>query len=115
MAARLQSCLRGYDSIGRYGDEEFLILMPGCDPVHNSGRLKDLLMSIHGRPFVVSEQGLALTCSFGVTAERPEQTANSEEDLLNSADQALYEAKRRGRNRVVRRETTGTLVAHFGI
>jgi diguanylate cyclase (GGDEF)-like protein len=100
VAERLTSCLRGYDSIGRYGGEEFLILMPGCDFENNPGRLDDLLKSIQERPFVDGEREFRSTCSFGATVLRPGQILSSAEESLIAADRALYEAKERGRNRV---------------
>ncbi|MGD0736062.1 MAG: two-component regulator propeller domain-containing protein [Terracidiphilus sp.] len=100
VARCLHSSLRVYDSIGRYGGEEFLILMPGCDPVKNLNRLHELLESVGSRKFSNSQVQFQITCSFGVSVYRPGQAVPSAEDLLNGADQALYSAKHLGRNRV---------------
>ncbi len=97
-AQRLQVCLRRYDFIGRYGGEEFLILMPGCDPALNAGRFEELLGCIHARPFTGCGEEFHVSCSLGVTVLRPESGAPSPEELLQSADEALYRAKMAGRN-----------------
>ena len=97
-AQRLQGCLRRYDFIGRYGGEEFLILMPGCDPASNAGRFEDMLACTHGRPFVGCGPEIQITCSLGVTVLRPGGQVPSSEELLQSADEALYRAKEAGRN-----------------
>jgi len=97
-AQRLQGCLRRYDFIGRYGGEEFLILMPGCDPASNAGRFEAMLACTHGRPFPGCGPDVQITCSLGVTVLRPGGQAPSSEELLQSADEALYRAKQAGRN-----------------
>ena len=98
-ATRLVDCLRGYDVIGRYGGEEFLILMPGWDPTSNPARALDLLSSFNSQPFQDSEADLHVTCSFGVAVFRPSGGQCTIEDLISSADRALYRAKTSGRNR----------------
>ena len=94
----MQGCLRDYDFIGRYGGEEFLILMPGCDPVENTARLEGLVASIHEHAFANAGKNIRISCSFGVTAFRPDRAVTSLEELLVAADKALYEAKAAGRN-----------------
>lgn len=97
-AQRLQACLRRYDFIGRYGGEEFLILMPGCDPALNAKRFDNLLACTHGHAFTEFGTEFHITCSLGVTVLRPGGHAPSSEELLQSADEALYRAKEAGRN-----------------
>lgn len=103
----LQGCLRSYDSMGRYGGEEFLILMDGCDPAQNPSRFRELLASVGRRKFSAGDVEFQLTCSFGVTAFWPGQTIASAKDLLAAADRALYEAKRLGRNRIEYMDCSG--------
>jgi len=97
-AQRLAFCLREYDSIGRYSGEEFLILMPGYDPAEGSGRLDDLVVSIHGHRFHDGDRVVQTSCSIGATVFRPQGRGASIEELLTAADAALYRAKAAGRN-----------------
>lgn len=105
-ATRLAACLRGYDVIGRYGGEEFLILMPGWDPSDKPARTLDLLASIGSKPFPHSGINLHITCSFGVAVFRPGCDECTLEDLIATADRALYRAKTSGRNRTQIAEMT---------
>jgi diguanylate cyclase (GGDEF)-like protein len=98
-ARRLEVCLRAYDFIGRYGGEEFLILMPGCDPAISLTRIEHLVASISGSPMQVEHGEMHMTCSFGVTVFRPDGNTPSVEELIACADAALYAAKNGGRNR----------------
>jgi diguanylate cyclase (GGDEF)-like protein len=97
-AQRLSYCLREYDTIGRYGGEEFLILMPGYDPAESSSRLDDLVASIREHRFLDGERVVQTSCSFGATVFRPEGRGASIEELLAAADAALYRARAAGRN-----------------
>lgn len=97
-AQRLAFCLREYDSIGRYSGEEFLILMPGYDPAEASGRLDDLVASVHGHRFHDGDRVVQTSCSIGATVFRPAGRGASIEELLTAADAALYRAKAAGRN-----------------
>jgi diguanylate cyclase (GGDEF)-like protein len=97
-ADRFRSTMRGYDIVGRYGGEEFLILFPGWDPAPVTGRVDDLLESIRSRPFEIGENRIRLTCSIGVATFRPEVDSPSIREVLSRADTALYVAKNSGRN-----------------
>ena len=92
--------VRAYDAIGRYGGEEFLMVLPGCkedDAAHKADRLR---ASLAARPIVVSGIDLAVTASFGSTSWLSTAHA-SIEAIIGVADEALYQAKRQGRNRVI--------------
>lgn len=99
-AARFLAAVRGYDVVGRYGGEEFLILFPGWDFHRAPGRVEELLNAIRVPPFRVEreEAELHLTCSAGVAVYRPEADAPSMREILSRADTALYVAKNSGRN-----------------
>jgi len=99
-AHRLVGLMRGYDAVGRYGGEEFLIVLPGYDAAKNPGRAQDLVDVLAARPFDSNGTEISVTCSFGVTVARPWLDGSTTDDLVRRADKALYEAKRNGRNRV---------------
>jgi len=97
---RLQSAVRTYDSIGRYGGEEFLVVVPGADEASALQQAERLRASISKAPIEVDQSSaIPLTISLGVTAPAEPEASNLE-SLLRAADLALYEAKRKGRNRV---------------
>jgi two-component system, cell cycle response regulator len=98
-ARRLATPMRPYDAIGRYGGEEFLIVLPGCGL--NSALLvaERVRGSVGGRPITTPAGNVAMTVSLGVSAveKAPPRLAD---ELIQAADEALYRAKRAGRNRV---------------
>jgi two-component system cell cycle response regulator len=97
-ARRMQSGMRQYDSIGRYGGEEFLILLPGCDEPASLNQAERLRKQLGQTEMALNETSLRVTASFGVTTARGGQDCNPE-SLIRRADQALYLAKKLGRNR----------------
>ena len=94
-AGRLFEVMRPYDFAGRYGGEEFLVVLPGCSPHNGVQRAEDFRRSIAERPVPTAIGPLAITCSLGVAAY---DNAMPPEDLIHRADAALYRAKRLGRN-----------------
>jgi diguanylate cyclase (GGDEF)-like protein len=92
--------MRGYDAAGRYGGEEFLVLLPGLDAAKNPDRAQELVDAIALQPIDHNGTGITVTCSFGVTVFRPWLGRTTIGELIARADNALYQAKRRGRNRV---------------
>ncbi len=101
VARRLESAVRSYDFVGRYGGEEFLIILPDCasqDLVESAERLR---VQVSRRVVRVDDLSLSITLSFGAAALPFSRTgAPSYETLLQAADAALYQAKANGRNRV---------------
>lgn len=98
-ASRMSAGIRCYDSIGRYGGEEFLVVLPGCDEAGGQAQAERLRKCVASVPVEVRDMVIPVTCSMGVswtTAPDVSQT----DLLVRCADAALYTAKRTGRNRV---------------
>lgn len=98
-ARRMQSGLRRYDSIGRYGGEEFLIVLPGCEGAGAAAQAERLRAGFDSRDFHFAGKALRVTCSLGVAWTEMADVALTEA-LIRCADEALYLAKHRGRNRL---------------
>ena len=98
-ANRLRSCVRTYDSIGRYGGEEFLVVLPSCDSASAVGRADQLRIAMAKKPMDTPEGLINVTLSLGVTTGGGPQPPDIS-SLLRAADGALYEAKKAGRNQV---------------
>lgn len=99
VSKRMHGNIRVYDGIGRYGGEEFLVVFPGCEFKIAMRRGEDLRRLISEKPIVALGHKVTVTGSFGVAVAEPGSDMNVEA-LLQRADQSLYEAKRKGRNRV---------------
>src|SRR5258708_9562028 len=94
---RISSALRVYDVVGRYGGEEFLIIAPGCDLDLAQMLAERIRIAVSETPVDVGDETASITLSLGVTLG----TAESDPEFLVAlADTAMYQAKRRGRNRV---------------
>lgn len=98
-AWRLRNSIRSYDSIGRYGGEEFLILLPGCDDHSTYLQAERLRTNLAQETIPVGDANLIVTGSFGCTSAVPGRQTTAEA-LIRRSDEALYLAKRLGRNRV---------------
>jgi diguanylate cyclase (GGDEF)-like protein len=99
LARRLRAMLRQRDSLGRYGGEELLVVMPGLAREDRGSLMDALRAAICATPFMVGEAQLRVTVSIGVAWM--EDLPDAPEELIRRADAALYEAKDAGRNRVV--------------
>jgi len=103
LASRLQRITRAYDVVGRYGGEEFLLLLPhlNTDRTEDRRRIEAFHRAISDQPMSIGEgRDIVVTCSFGVASLTPGQPVTGEA-LIAQADAALYQAKDAGRNRIV--------------
>lgn len=100
-ASAVGSAIRVYDHAGRYGGEEFLLVLAPVPQEAVEHRLNRLHAAISNLRISAGETGFTLNCSIGATAFDPAGTQGSIEALLSVADHALYEAKAAGRNRVI--------------
>ncbi len=99
VAGRLASSVRAYDSVGRYGGEEFIIILPGSETEEAARTAERLRADFDERLVATGEEALHVTLSFGVmgTDLNGSRTVDS---VVRAADEALYRAKNLGRNRV---------------
>jgi diguanylate cyclase (GGDEF)-like protein len=98
-AKRMLSSVRPYDAIGRYGGEEFLIVVPGCNEQGVLSAADRIRLSICEKPMTTPDAIISVTISLGAAATDPAQKIDMK-SLIRIADAALYTAKGRGRNRV---------------
>ena len=99
VARRMRNCLRSYDAIGRYGGEEFLVVLPNSDDSQAIQLAERIQVSISSEPFRSHHVDLTVTVSQGVTTWR-EPDSIPIERLIHAVDQALYQVKNSGRNGV---------------
>ncbi len=102
LAQLVSESSRSDDVIGRYGGEEFMILLQDIDPDNARVAVERVLSSIHDHRFLQSEGGYRITASGGLAAATEFETVTLNADsLIGRADQRLYRAKKAGRNRLV--------------
>jgi two-component system, cell cycle response regulator len=96
-AKRLLASVRSYDFVGRYGGEEFLVVLNNCDPAFAMARAEEIRNTIAQHPVETSSGPVTVTMSLGLLLSH-EWGSRSVEELLHEADKALYSAKAAGRN-----------------
>jgi diguanylate cyclase (GGDEF)-like protein len=97
VASAIAAAVRPYDSVGRYGGEEFLIIAPGCDDDETWHLAERVRTSVANCTIVLAGDRVAVSLSVGIASG----TGPAQSDpLLRTADLAMYQAKSAGRNRV---------------
>lgn len=99
VASRMRASVRRYDAVGRYGGEEFLIVLPGCELPNGLDQAERIRSAIRSERFHAGDTEITLTCSLGAACAVPPAIQQAD-DLVREADAALYRAKRLGRDRV---------------
>lgn len=99
VAEAMSGTVRPYDSVGRFGGEEFLVVLPGCDEINATSHAERLRLAIER--LIVKTRGvdIRITASLGVTVVGPDISVDVDA-AVQAADAAMYAAKRAGRNRV---------------
>lgn len=95
-ASRLRTAMRDYDHVGRYGGEEFLVVMPNCDLEQARIQAERLRRKLCDRPMSVDAHSINVSASFGVTIS--DGSERSPDVFVRVADEALYRSKDAGRN-----------------
>ncbi|WP_420588709.1 GGDEF domain-containing protein [Bacterioplanoides sp.] len=98
LAKAMRKSLRDVDFIGRYGGEEFIILMPETNAQEALAATEKLRTKVEASPFNFRKERVPITMSFGISEF---QTLEDGETVFERADKALYQAKAEGRNRCV--------------
>jgi two-component system, cell cycle response regulator len=96
-ARRMNASVRGYDVVGRYGGEEFLIVVPNADAAATLGLAERIRKTIESTPVATKGGDIRITASLGIAASMDSKRLDSD-TVLRLADEALYRAKGRGRN-----------------
>jgi diguanylate cyclase (GGDEF)-like protein/PAS domain S-box-containing protein len=96
VAARLKECVRGEDTVARFGGDEFAILLAELADASAAVRLAERIIATLDHPFRLGAHDIATATSIGIVRSTPAHTAA---DLLRDADVALYQAKAKGRGR----------------
>jgi len=99
IAHRLTAGVRAYDRVGRYGGEEFLVVMPNCDLISAFTRADEIRGLISRKAVQAGTVATSITISMGLAVANG-MSELAPETLLHQADLGLYKAKQNGRNRV---------------
>ena len=100
VASSIKKSLRGGDVAGRYGGEEFVVLVVGASPEQSFSIAERIRRAVARLGIQVDQSAIRVTISLGLMCISPDQVL-SLDALINCADQAMYHAKQQGRNRAV--------------
>lgn len=98
VAARLQACIRGMDTVCRQGGDEFIIVLSEIAHPENAAIVASKIINAINEPVSLNENDLHVTISIGI-AVYPVNGTDDAKELMKKADIAMYEAKKDGRNR----------------
>jgi diguanylate cyclase (GGDEF)-like protein len=112
IASGIAAVVRPYDSVGRYGGEEFLIVAPGCGIAETWELAERVRVHVAGCNIIAGGSSVQVSLSLGIATG---DGAENIEKLLQSADSALYQAKNAGRNRVEPSIGRAALAAPAGV
>lgn len=99
VANAISQQLRDADVCARYGGDEFVVLLPQTN-VERASALGERILGAINDQFATEPDGLSLTASIGVASVKSSHATNAE-DLMRCADRAMYQAKRKGKGRLV--------------
>jgi diguanylate cyclase (GGDEF)-like protein len=99
-ARRMRSAVRIYDSVGRYGGEEFLFILPGCDAENAKKQAERLKACVTSNAIELPRISVSITISIGVVVTY-NAFVEDLDALIQAADDSLYKAKLQGRDRIV--------------
>ena len=99
IAKILLDCIRPYDSVGRIGGEEFLIVLPGCSSADGLVVAERIRTAVESEEMQVADTPISISVSIGIATSSSNRIIEREA-LISAADKALYEAKKDGRNTV---------------
>lgn len=100
LGALIHENVRDCDTVGRYGGEEFCLILPETRQTEAADLMERLRIMVERHVFCMPDNPLTVTISVGL-AQLEHRTHHTKEDLILQADAALYEAKQQGRNKVV--------------
>jgi diguanylate cyclase (GGDEF)-like protein len=98
VSARLRNSLRKYDILGRYGGEEFLVILPNTSFEDTRVVAERIWRTIRERPFVIADLSINVTASMGIACF--DGADNDLDHVLKRADDGLYKAKNEGRDMI---------------
>jgi len=113
VSKRLRDAVRAHDAVGRYGGEEFLIVLNGCDGDDLKNRAEQVRKAISRLPFPTLSGPISVSLSIGASTIEGWNKSMAIEPLLNRADKALYRAKAAGRDRVAYAESLVGVATRF--
>jgi len=96
---RLKTCIREGDLLARLGGDEFTIILPVIEQIDEVIHVADRIIKEQNKPYVVEEQTLSLQVSTSIGISIYPKNGHDAEKLVKSADQAMYKAKKEGKNR----------------
>jgi len=105
VSTRLTSAVRAHDAVGRYGGEEFLIVLNGCDGEDLRNRAEQVRQAVSHSPIPTARGPVSVSMSIGAITMEGWQKGHALEPYLKQVDDALYRAKSAGRDQVAYAET----------